>query len=102
MLELLFMLFIITGHLLGIIIPVFIFKDIKLIPTEFAGTAPVYLGLLVLWLFVEYQLYRSRKYGVIYFRGTIDESDEVKFNSCQFAYAVQGGAFMMVLLQNTF
>lgn len=96
------MLTIIVGHLLGVIMPLFIFKNIKITASGFGGEAIVYLALIVLLLFVEYQLVRSIKYGRVYFRGHIDESEGFNFKSCQFAYAVQGGFFIAILLQGLF
>ncbi|MBO1530281.1 hypothetical protein J3492_03510 [Psychrobacter sp. F1192] len=96
------MLTIIVGHLLGAVVPLFIFKNIKITPSDFGGEAIVYLALIVLLLFVEYQLVRSIKYGRVYFRGHIDESEGLSFKSCQFAYAVQGGFFIAILLQGLF
>ncbi len=92
----------IIGHIFGVFIPLFIMRNIGIISTESHGKAPVYLMLVALLGFLEYQLFRSIKIGSIYFRGQVDETDESRFNSCQFFYSILSGFIAVVLLQNIF
>ena len=95
------MLMLITGHILGMFLPLFVFKNIQVEASSFGENILVYLMILALLGFMEYQLFRSIKYGMIYFRGTVNEFEK-SFKMTQFAYGVQGGFLLMVLLQHLF
>ena len=91
---------IVTGHILGGIFPLLIVKNIKFMAVEPVGLLLTYFGVLGLLLFAEYQLVRSIKYGKLYFRVSIKESDGCIFKSCQFSYAVLSGYIIVTFLQN--
>lgn len=91
---------IIIGHIIGILLPLFIFRNIDIIGSDSGEKSITYLLLLCLILFLEYQIFRSINSGVIYFRGQVDEINESKFKSCQFSYSILGGSTAIVLLQN--
>ena len=96
------MITIITGHIIGTLLPIFIFKNINVIDSDAGGKSITYLLLFGMILFLEYQLFRSIKFGTIYFRGQVDESNESRFKSCQFSYSVLGGFAIIIMLQNIF
>ena len=96
------MIAIIIGHIIGILLPLFIFKNISILGTASGDKSLTYLLLLALLLFLEYQLFRSVKYGVIYFRGQVDEVNDSRFISCQFTYSVLCGFATVIMLQNIF
>ncbi len=93
---------ILLGHIIGILLPIFILRNIPVVATQSGGKAMTYLGIVGLILFLEYQLFRSVRYGEIYFRGTVDEYDGSQFHSCRFGYALLAGFFAAILLQNIF
>ena len=95
------MITIIVGHIVGIILPLFIFTNIDILGSTAGEKSLTYLLLLSLIIFIEYQLFRSVNEGSIYFRGQVDEN-ESKFKSCQLSYSILGGATVIVLLQNLF
>ncbi len=94
------MLTIIIGHIIGISLPLFIFRNISIIGSDSGEKAVTSLFLFALALFLEYQLFRSIKMGTIYFRGQVDELNESRFKSCQFSYSILSGAIFVILLQN--
>ncbi|MGB5446977.1 MAG: hypothetical protein WBM99_15895 [Psychromonas sp.] len=94
------MLTIIAGHIFGGIFPLFIVKNIKFVSVESGGLLLTYFAVLGLLLFAEYQLFRSIKYGKLYFRVSINESAGGIFKSCQFSYAVLSGYIIVTSLQN--
>ncbi len=94
------MITIVTGHIIGVLLPVFIFKNIGIIGSTSGEKSMTFLLLIGLILFIEYQLFRSVKHGVIYFKGQVDDFDESRFKSCQFSYAILGGFTVVILLQN--
>ncbi len=91
---------IISGHVLGISIPVFIMKNITMDAAGPAELVMIFIALAGLILFAEYQLVQSLKTGRIYFRGTIDRKDGASFTSCQVSYSILAGFFMAVFFQN--
>jgi len=94
------MITIITGHFVGFLVAIFFFNGVEIVPTASGSSFPVYFALLALLLFVEYQVFRSLKWGKVYFRGSIDESDGSRFTQCQLAYSALGGFCSVIFLQN--
>ena len=94
------MITIIIGHIVGALLPLFFFKNIDIVGSADSGKMLTYLLLFGLIVFLEYQLFRSVKFGVIYFRGQVDEFNESKFKSCQFSYSILCGFVAVMLLQN--
>lgn len=94
------MIYIILGHLCGFVLPLLIDKNIPIQGTGTPERLAVYAAILGLISFIEYQLFRSVKYGSLYWRGTVHQSDGSKFISCQIGYSFLAGFVFTILIQN--
>lgn len=95
------MIFIITGHIIGLLIPTFLGREIGIVADSDGGTVLVFILLTALLLFLLYQMYRSITAGEMYNRGIIYKDKQPKlFIWNQFSFAALSGLILRVIVTN--
>ena len=87
-----------VSRVVGFFLPLIFDMQVVLDADSMVEKAFILLMTLGLVIFLEYQLFNSRKNGEIYFRGIISSSDSFSFNSAQISYAVMSGFIVSYIL----